>query len=148
MEEKNLTNEDLNEDQLITLNKVVTDQYFKYKLSGVVVHNGTSESGHYYSFIKDRENTIQTSTSKPQSAAAASTTDGMQDSNERWFEFNDTRVNYFNPQDMPNETYGGENENWETEMRQYANDPAMQHILHTQGRCKTKNAYILIYERE
>jgi ubiquitin C-terminal hydrolase len=33
----------------------MTEQYFKYKLMGVVVHNGTSESGHYYSFIKDRE---------------------------------------------------------------------------------------------
>jgi hypothetical protein len=49
-----------------------------------------------------------------------------EESKDRWFQFNDTLVSYFNPQDIPNETYGGENENWETDMKQYANDQAMQ----------------------
>ena len=49
-----------------------------------------------------------------------------EESKDRWFQFNDTLVSYFNPQDIPNETYGGENENWETEMKQFAGDQAMQ----------------------
>ena len=48
----------------------MTDDYFKYTLKGVVVHNGTSETGHYYAFIKDREET--------------------KDGKGNWYEFNDT----------------------------------------------------------
>ena len=33
----------------------LTRDYFDFKLSGVVVHNGFASSGHYYSLIKDRE---------------------------------------------------------------------------------------------
>ena len=62
--------DDLNSDQAILLNRTVTDNYFKYQLKGVVVHNGTSETGHYYAFIKDREET--------------------KDDDGKWYEFNDT----------------------------------------------------------
>ena len=31
------------------------ENYFKYRLVGVLVHSGTAESGHYYSYIKDSE---------------------------------------------------------------------------------------------
>lgn len=27
------------------------EEYFQYKLRGVVVHTGSADSGHYYSFI-------------------------------------------------------------------------------------------------
>ena len=118
-----MTNEDLNEDQLFILNRRVTDQYFKYKLMGVVVHNGTSESGHYYSFIKDRE---QAYNGSHRSAAGQQSS---QKDGEGWYEFNDTRVNYFNAKDIPYETFGGENENYDAEMRQYAGDAAMQQIM-------------------
>ena len=33
----------------------LNSEYFDFKLSGVVVHNGFASSGHYYSLIKDRE---------------------------------------------------------------------------------------------
>ena len=29
-----------------------TPEYYQYQLSGVVVHSGTADGGHYYSFIK------------------------------------------------------------------------------------------------
>jgi ubiquitin C-terminal hydrolase len=28
----------------------------EYRLAGVLVHTGTTESGHYYSYVKDRRN--------------------------------------------------------------------------------------------
>lgn len=31
------------------------DEDFLYDLVGILVHSGTAESGHYYSFIKNRE---------------------------------------------------------------------------------------------
>ena len=127
MNDKNLTMEDLNSDQTILLNRTVTDQYFKYTLKGVVVHNGTSETGHYYAFIKDREES--------------------KDGDDKWYEFNDTLVEQFDARQIPEECFGGENEHFEAQLRQYANDQEMQRIVQSQGRMKTKNAYILIYER-
>jgi len=31
-------------------------KYYNYKLTGIVIHMGTADSGHYYSLITDREN--------------------------------------------------------------------------------------------
>ena len=53
----------------------------QYKLKSIVVHTGTCESGHYYSFILDEK------------------------SNE-WYEFNDTRVEKFNIKNLDTEAYG------------------------------------------
>ena len=61
------------------------DEYYKYKLKGVVVHMGTADSGHYYSFIKDRTKEEDT-----------------------WYEFNDTVVKPFNLSRMEQEAFGGE----------------------------------------
>jgi len=60
------------------------DDYYQYRLRGIVVHLGTAESGHYYSFIEDSK---------------------------RWFEFNDTIVREFDPKEIPAEAFGGE-EKW------------------------------------
>lgn len=57
-----------------------------YSLSGIVVHTGTADSGHYYSFIKDKD--------KPES--------------NKWYEMNDSIVRDFDPNDIPSECYGGE----------------------------------------
>jgi len=48
--------------------------YYNYELVGVVVHNGTADSGHYYSYIKEQERFEE---------------------NDQWFEFNDTWVREF-----------------------------------------------------
>lgn len=60
-------------------------EYYKYKLKGVVVHMGTADSGHYYSFIQDRTKLEDT-----------------------WYEFNDTVVRPFNISGMEEEAFGGE----------------------------------------
>jgi ubiquitin C-terminal hydrolase len=61
-------------------------EYYEYALSGIVVHSGTADSGHYYSFIKDRES---------QQAS-------------KWYEMNDHIVREFDPNDIPSECFGGE----------------------------------------
>lgn len=63
--------------------------YFDYELKGLVIHMGIADSGHYYSLIQDREGTFANGEAK-------------------WYEFNDTFVSYFDPRDIPNEAYGGE----------------------------------------
>ncbi|KAF9874053.1 ubiquitin carboxyl-terminal hydrolase [Colletotrichum karsti] len=57
-----------------------------FELVGVLVHAGTAESGHYYSYIRER----------PTSS-----------SSEAWFEFNDDMVSPWNPADLEKSTFGG-----------------------------------------
>jgi ubiquitin carboxyl-terminal hydrolase 9/24 len=56
---------------------VLPDEYFSYELKGVVIHTGSADSGHYYSFIQKRGGR-----------------------NEGWFEFNDTVVKKFDPENL------------------------------------------------
>jgi ubiquitin carboxyl-terminal hydrolase 9/24 len=51
MEEKNLTMEDLSEEQRAILEKDIPAKYYDYHLRGTVVHIGTAEQGHYISYI-------------------------------------------------------------------------------------------------
>ena len=57
--------------------------YYHYSLSGVLVHTGTCNSGHYYSFVKDR------------------TPDGG------WWSCNDTNVEVLNVDSIKESCYGG-----------------------------------------
>jgi hypothetical protein len=63
---------------------------YDYKLSGVLVHSGYAEGGHYYSFIKDRED---------------------EEGKDKWYEFNDEMVKEFDKADLESECFGGE-EKW------------------------------------
>ncbi len=63
--------------------------YFEYKLTGVVIHLGFADSGHYYSLIQDRE---LTEVSEDQ----------------KWYEFNDHLVSSFDPQKISSVAFGGE----------------------------------------
>ncbi|KAF3938205.1 hypothetical protein ABW19_dt0203147 [Dactylella cylindrospora] len=60
----------------------------EFELVGVLVHSGTAETGHYYSYIKDR---------------AGKQLDGMP----LWFEFNDAEVSTFDPSTIPSNCFGG-----------------------------------------
>ena len=59
------------------------DDYYEYELRGVVVHAGTAEQGHYYSFIQERVG------------------------EKKWYEFNDSNVRDFDPTEIPSECFGG-----------------------------------------
>ncbi|OQR84216.1 ubiquitin-specific protease [Achlya hypogyna] len=55
-------------------------EYYAYELTGTIVHVGTAQSGHYYSFLRDPAGW--------------------------WFEFNDTVVEPFDPARLPTECFG------------------------------------------
>ena len=129
MEEKHRTTDDLTEEELHILNRKVPDNYYKYTLKGMVVHYGTSDQGHYYSFIQDRE-----------------------DKNAGWFEFNDTIVRDFDPSEIPEEAFGGDDANLTSnivEMQQQKGGQVDQAMINAMRQFKTKikNAYVLIYDR-
>ncbi|KAL1955095.1 hypothetical protein VTO42DRAFT_9029 [Malbranchea cinnamomea] len=60
-----------------------------FELVGVLVHSGTAESGHYYSYVKERPSADSTST---------------------WVEFNDSDVSRFDPAKIPDQCFGGQND--------------------------------------
>jgi hypothetical protein len=82
MKEENQTYEMLSDDQKAVHDFALPDIYYKYKLKGTVVHYGTADGGHYYSFIKDRES-------------------------EKWYEFNDVLVRDYDPADLHEDAFGG-----------------------------------------
>ena len=89
------------------------DDYYNYKLRGIVIHAGTAETGHYYSYIRDAL--------------------------QHWYEFNDIWIKEFNPEDMPDECFGGEEKfSWSSTFSSSPN---------TGVREKFGNAYLLFYER-
>jgi ubiquitin carboxyl-terminal hydrolase 34 len=57
-----------------------------FRLVGVLVHSGTAESGHYYSFIRERPSTLSANT---------------------WVEFNDADVSPFDPETIGAQCFGG-----------------------------------------
>lgn len=57
------------------------DNNTKYTLKGVVVHYGTAEFGHYFSYIKINE--------------------------DQWLEFNDSKIKEFKLKQLENECFGG-----------------------------------------
>lgn len=58
------------------------DSLYEYELCGIVVHSGTAFAGHYYSFIKDRN-------------------DGQ------WYRFDDTKVDPWDPLSVDEDCFGG-----------------------------------------
>ena len=62
----------------------------KFVLVGVLVHSGNAESGHYYSYIRERP---------------ANSEDDFS-----WVEYNDADVGRFDPANIPDQCFGGVNE--------------------------------------
>ncbi|KAJ3222174.1 hypothetical protein HK099_002607 [Clydaea vesicula] len=70
-------------------NNFITSKRCLYELSGVLIHSGSSESGHYYSYVKDKEYT------------------------DRWIAFNDSNVSTFNSNLISQKCFGGFEEFWD-----------------------------------
>ena len=92
------------------------DDYYQYELKGINVHTGTADGGHYFSYIdtnRDGKDNIMNDIKK--------------DCN-TWLTFNDSFVSEFNTNNIEEECFGGEGQNYMFENYQ--------------------NAYLLIYERK
>ncbi|KAI8805187.1 hypothetical protein BJ742DRAFT_856132 [Cladochytrium replicatum] len=92
-----------------------------YELSGILVHAGTADSGHYYSFIRERV---------PREG---------NNGERRWFQFNDSTVEPFDPRNIPELAFGGIDKvsNWD--------DHQQKHVQRNVP--KTYSAYMLLYDR-
>ena len=89
-----------------------------YELVGILVHTGTAESGHYYSYIRD---------SRPRNTVPDPMTE--------WYEFNDSEVKPFRIEDMDQYCFGGADATYELD---YYPEPAP---------FKTYSAYMLFYRK-
>jgi hypothetical protein len=88
IEEKDLPMDGLTPKQKGILETEYPEDYYKYNLKGIVIHLGEANSGHYYSYINDRES----------------------DKSNDWFEFNDALVLPFDVDDLDDKAFGGEAE--------------------------------------
>lgn len=61
-----------------------------FELVGILVHAGTTDSGHYYSYVRERP-------CEPENSS-------------QWVEFNDRDVSAFTPERIPDQAFGGEYE--------------------------------------
>lgn len=77
----------LAEMQEVPPDEVRPEDYYNYRLTGILIHDGGANHGHYYSYIKERQ---------PADGSEA-----------KWFEFNDTRVLPFDPDTIPQHCFGG-----------------------------------------
>eukprot|EP01126_Amoeba_proteus_P054391 TRINITY_DN6691_c0_g1_i10.p2 TRINITY_DN6691_c0_g1~~TRINITY_DN6691_c0_g1_i10.p2 ORF type:complete len:522 (+),score=113.38 TRINITY_DN6691_c0_g1_i10:3766-5331(+) len=87
-----------------------TPAYYMYELVGVVVHCGSLDYGHYYSYIKERI--------------------PLRGTECQWFEFNDIFVKPWNPNQLREDCFGGEE------------------FTRWSGGTSGKGAYLLVYQRK
>jgi ubiquitin carboxyl-terminal hydrolase 34 len=94
-------------------------EHYDYELTGILVHTGTAESGHYYSFIRERD---------PPPGAQP-----------RWFHFNDMLVEPFDPNEIGAQCFGGNETTsvWDS----------VQNKRITKQQLKPNNAYMLFYSK-
>ncbi|MCQ2815956.1 MAG: hypothetical protein MJ252_01700 [archaeon] len=104
-----------------------SDAYYNYYLVGVVIHMGSADSGHYYSYI----NTIR--------GGQGDIAD--YDENDRrmdnyWLEYNDSNISKFNIEKLNDECFGGTTQT----------EGTAGYFWGQIENCK--NAYLLVYERK
>ena len=95
--------------------------YYSYKLVGVVVHRGTANFGHYYSFINVKRG--DPSLFEENKA-------------EKWLGFNDSTIKDYNYLNLPADCFGGDGK-----------QPDSKNAWAYGSGARGTNAYILVYDR-
>ena len=80
-----------------------TEKSTEYDLTGIVVHNGVSDFGHYYDLIKGPDN--------------------------KWYKFNDEMVSVFKEEDIPNEAFGNKDDDDDDSEKEKENGKRNAYIL-------------------
>ncbi|GMF58376.1 unnamed protein product [Phytophthora fragariaefolia] len=104
--------------------RTTAPEYSQYELVGTVVHLGTANSGHYYSFLRDQQ---------------------VPREKDQWYEFNDTLVTPFDPAQIPEECFGGE----DTARPRYssATEPLAPEGSPLPAKMKNRSSFMLFYAR-
>ena len=107
-----------------------------YKLVGVLVHTGTADSGHYYSYIKER------CKGGDSDAAGGGVNGAGADSDGGWHLFNDMHVEPFDHSEIGAACYGGSDL-----VQQEAGGTGQQRSV-SKLVPRMYNAYLLVYEKK
>ena len=109
--------------------KEETEENFEYNLAGVIVHLGSADVGHYYSYI----NVNRGDPGRPKIVE------------DKWIEFNDSTIRNFKFNDLEEECFGSKEE---PRMARFDDDYDNGFLLGREGKFKIdKCAYILVYEK-
>lgn len=99
---------------------------YQYELTGIVVHSGSMDSGHYYSYIKGlylQQYPLITSERIP-----------LKGNECKWFEFNDTSVTLWDPKRLEADCFG-------------SNEATTKDVFGTRKNYG-KGAYLLVYQKK
>lgn len=110
-----------------------------YELVGALVHRGTAQDGHYYSFIKDRGDCAADGDAHSPGASAPASVSGRVNGSGKWFRFDDANVTPFDTRDLAKEMFGGTVTVIERQ-NVYPYDVSVERPI-------LNNAFMLFYER-
>ena len=102
----------LNENEIADKNEIYKkkEEYYEYELRGINVQKGNADGGHYISIIK----------------VIGENKNNSEDIEEKWYQFDDTRIKEFNIDNLEKECFGGKKDDSDEETN--------------------KSAYLLFYE--
>lgn len=115
--------------------------YYQYELAGILVHTGTADYGHYYSFIRVLSIISNSEGGRLHCLLLLVQERLPKEAGQpcKWYQFNDTLVEPFDPEEIPKTCYGG------TDTVTEWDEVAGKHL--PKWRPKTYNAYMLFYQR-
>mmetsp|Transcript_15532 Transcript_15532/g.21043 ORF Transcript_15532/g.21043 Transcript_15532/m.21043 type:complete len:117 (+) Transcript_15532:745-1095(+) len=105
------------------------DDEFVYRLTGICIHRGRANSGHYWSLIHTNRGGKEPDPVEKEAL--------WLDLSKEWKEFNDERVSYFVSRNIPEQGFGG-----------YMTDLEMKTYAAGDSEDWSKSAYLLVYEKK
>ena len=117
------------------------ESYYEFELVGVVVHTGTADAGHYYSYIN-----VKREGEEDQMVYDKTNSNDVNN----WLEFNDSLIRSFNLNNLEEECFGGSQQN----LNPFTGDEVADNSnwqpkpVNYEEKDNIKNAYMLVYERK
>jgi len=139
-EDNNTTDENESKENPFETDEIYfkTDDYYEYYLVGVIIHDGSAEAGHYYSYINS-----QRGGDKDQSFSGNTT--------ESWLKFNDSYISKYNFESgLESDCFGGKygNSSDDCPVIFMNNNMSFYGGFGRNSGEKSHSAYLLVYERK